>query len=75
MSDRQVQRKIKALLGISPLEALKQFRLKKARKQLEKGDQIGVVAQTCGFSSQSYFGRCFKEEFNMTPKAFQQSFQ
>lgn len=73
MSDRQAQRKIKSLLGISPLEALKQFRLKKAKKLLETGDQIGVVAQTCGFSSQSYFGRCFKEEYKMTPKAFQQS--
>lgn len=73
MSDRQVQRKVKAMLGISPLEALKQFRLKKARAMLASGDQIGVVAQTCGFSSQSYFGRCFKEEFKMTPKAYQQS--
>lgn len=73
MSDRQAQRKIKALLGISPLEALKQFRLKEAKKQLSTGTQIGVVAQACGFSSQSYFGRCFKEEFEMTPKAFQQS--
>jgi PAS domain S-box-containing protein len=75
MSDRQVQRKVKALLGMSPLEALKQFRLKKARSLLERGDQIGVVAQTCGFSSQSYFGRCFKEAFGQTPKTFQQSFR
>jgi signal transduction histidine kinase/DNA-binding response OmpR family regulator len=73
MSDRQVQRKIKAVLGISPMEALKQFRLKQAKKRLQAGEQIGVVALSCGFSSQSYFGRCFKENYKMTPKAFQQS--
>jgi len=60
-------------LGISPLEALKQYRLKQAKVRLEAGEQIGIVAQTCGFSSQSYFGRCFKDKFEMTPKAFQQS--
>jgi PAS domain S-box-containing protein len=75
MSDRQVQRKIKAVLGVSPLEALKHFRLIEAKKQLEAGEPIGVVAQTCGFSSQSYFGRCFKEKYKMTPKAFKQSVQ
>jgi PAS domain S-box-containing protein len=73
MSDRQVQRKIKALLNISPLEALKRYRLKQAKKQLASGDQIGIIAQNCGFSSQSYFGRCFKEQYAMTPKAYQQS--
>lgn len=73
MSDRQVQRKVKSILGISPLEALKRFRLRKAKKLLESGDPIGVVALACGFSSQSYFGRCFKEVYEVTPKAFQQS--
>ncbi|MGX5172656.1 response regulator [Aliikangiella sp. IMCC44653] len=75
MSERQVQRKIKSVLGVSPLEALKKFRLKKAKASIENGEQIGAVSQTCGFSSQSYFGRCFKEEFGMPPKKFQQSLQ
>lgn len=73
MSDRQVQRKVKSVLGISPLEALKQFRLKQAKPLLDRGDQIGFVAQTCGFTSQSYFGRCFKEAYKITPKAYQQA--
>ena len=71
MSDRQVQRKVKSLLGISPQDALKHFRLIKAHARIESGEQIGIVAQSCGFSSQSYFGRCFKDEFEVTPKAFQ----
>jgi PAS domain S-box-containing protein len=73
MSDRQLQRKIKALVDVSPLELLKRFRLEKAKLQLKQNVQIGLVAQSCGFSSQTYFGRCFKEHFGVTPKIYQQS--
>ena len=73
MSDRQLQRKVKALVDVSPLELLKRFRLEKAKQQLRQNIQIGLVAQSCGFSSQTYFGRCFKEHFGITPKTYQQS--
>jgi len=72
MSERQLQRKIKALIDITPLELLKRFRLEKAKLQLRQNMQVGLVAQSCGFSSQTYFGRCFKEHFGITPKAYQQ---
>lgn len=71
MSERQLQRKVKALVDISPLELLKRFRLEKAKLQLKQNLQIGLVAQSCGFSSQTYFGRCFKEHFGITPKNYQ----
>lgn len=72
MSERQLQRKVKALVDISPLELLKRFRLEKAKLELKQNVQIGLVAQSCGFSSQTYFGRCFKEHFGITPKNYQQ---
>jgi len=72
MSERQLQRKVKALVDISPLELLKRFRLEKSKLELKQNIQIGLVAQSCGFSSQTYFGRCFKEHFGITPKAYQQ---
>jgi len=72
MSERQLQRKIKALVDISPLELLKRFRLDKSKIALKQDTQIGLVAQSCGFSSQTYFGRCFKEHFGITPKVYQQ---
>ena len=72
MSERQLQRKVKALVDVSPLELLKRFRLEKAKVELKKSVQIGLVAQSCGFSSQTYFGRCFKEQFGITPKIYQQ---
>ncbi len=75
MSERQLQRKIKGLLGITPNNFIKEFRLKKAKTLLQNGSQIGRIALDVGFSSQTYFGRCFKEMFACTPKQFQQQHQ
>lgn len=72
MSERQLQRKIKVLLGTTPNNFIKEFRLAKAQELLKNGTQIGIVALDVGFSSQTYFGRCFKESFNCTPKQYQQ---
>ena len=72
MSERQLQRKIKALTGITPNNFIKEFRLKKAKVLLQNGSQIGRIALDVGFSSQTYFGRCFKEMFSCTPKQYQQ---
>jgi len=74
MSERQLQRKIKVLLGTTPNNFIKEFRLKKAQELLKSGAQIGRIALDVGFSSQTYFGRCFKETFNCTPKQFQQRY-
>lgn len=72
MSERQLQRKIKVILGTTPNNFIKEFRLKKAQELLISGSQIGRIALDVGFSSQTYFGRCFKESFNCTPKQYQQ---
>ncbi len=71
MSDRQLQRKLKVLLGTNPNNFIREFRLKKAKELLKAGKQVGIVAFDVGFSSQTYFGRCFKEAFDCTPKQYQ----
>jgi DNA-binding response OmpR family regulator len=73
ISERQLQRKIKVLFGITPNNFIKEFRLVKAQNLLKSGAQIGLVAMDVGFSSQTYFGRCFKETFHCTPKQYQQT--
>lgn len=72
MSERQLQRKIKVILGTTPNNFIKEFRLKKAQVLLTSGAQIGRIALDVGFSSQTYFGRCFKESYHCTPKQYQQ---
>lgn len=74
MSERQLQRKLKVLMGVTPNQFIKEFRLKKAKVLLQNGSQIGRIALDVGFSSQTYFGRCFKEMFACTPKQYQQQY-
>jgi len=72
MSERQLQRKIKVILGTTTNNFIKELRLERAKALLQEGQQIGRIAMDVGFSSQTYFGRCFKEQFGCTPKQYQQ---
>lgn len=73
MSERQLQRKLRSLLNLSPGEYLREYRLQRAAAQLASGSPAGVVAFDCGFSSQSYFGSCFKARFGVTPGDYRPS--
>ncbi|MEM9103902.1 MAG: ATP-binding protein, partial [Pseudomonadota bacterium] len=71
MSESQLQRKLKALMGQSVPDFIKKHRLHQAAEQIKQGKRISDIAFDVGFSSQSYFSRCFKEQFGMTPKQYQ----
>ncbi|MCJ8273010.1 MAG: helix-turn-helix domain-containing protein, partial [Psychrosphaera sp.] len=73
MSERQLQRKMKSLINISPKEYIRVYRLNQAKKLLKQGMQVNRVADECGFSSHSYFASCFKAKFAMTAKQYQQA--
>ena len=72
VSERQLQRKIKALTDLSPMDMLREFRLMKSKTMLKDGYQVGLVSDACGFNSVSYFSRCFKAQYGMSPKKYQQ---
>ena len=59
MSERQLFRKLKSVLGMTPTEYLRRFRLEKACLLLAQGQSATNTAFDAGFSSQSYFGKCF----------------
>lgn len=68
MSRSQLYRKVNALTGESPIEILKNYRLTKAKDLLtQKVGNVSEVAFRCGFSSPSYFIKCFKEKYGYTP--------
>ena len=68
LSRVQLYRKVKALTGYSPVEMLRKARLMRARHLLQTTDKsVSEVAYAVGFSTPSYFSKCYKEEFDLQP--------
>ena len=68
LSRVQLYRKVKALTGLSPIELLRKARLQKAKELIKGTDKtIAEVAYEVGFTAPSYFTKCFKEEFGISP--------
>ena len=68
LSRVQLYRKVKALTGQSPVELLRTVRLHKARRLLQDSvKSISEVAYEVGFTSPSYFTKCFRDEFGASP--------
>ncbi len=68
------QRKVKAITGITPSDLIRIIRLEKAKEYLlAKKGNITEVAYQSGFSSQSYFTKCFTQHFGVSPTQMLQS--
>jgi DNA-binding response OmpR family regulator len=73
MSSTHLYRKLKSITRISANEIIKKYRLKKASLLLtNKEGNISQIMYDVGFSNLSYFSKCFKAEFGLTPKDYQQ---
>ena len=63
--------KIKALVDVTPNEMIQLVKLKKAASLLKSGKyRINEVCYMVGFSSPSYFSKCFQKQFGMKPGEF-----
>jgi len=72
LSRVQLYRKVKSITGASPIELLRTARLNKAYQLLLTTDKnISEVAYGVGFTAPSYFTKCFKEEFGVSPSDLQ----
>ena len=68
LSRVQLYRKVKSITNSSPVELLRNARLNKAYQLLLTTDKsVSEVAYAVGFTSPSYFTKCFKEEYGMVP--------
>lgn len=70
MSRSNFYRKIKALSDMSPNDYLKTLRMNRAAELIKGGTRISEVAAQVGFTSSSYFAKCFKSQFGVLPKEY-----
>ena len=71
MSKSQLYRKTIALTGMSPNLLLKEFRLEKAKEMMKtQYYNISQITFDSGFTSPSYFTKCFKKKYGLLPMAY-----
>lgn len=71
ISRSSLHRKIKHVTSFTPNDFIRFIRLKKAAELLESRDyQINEICYLVGFSSPSYFTKCFQKQFGVLPKDF-----
>ena len=64
----QLYRKLKAITNYSPVELMRNLRLKKAKKLLITTEKsISEISYEVGFSTPAYFTKCFREQYGKTP--------
>lgn len=69
LSERQLNRRIKRITGLSPNKYIREIKLAHARQMLESGE-VGTVAEAAyavGFDTPHYFTRLYEERFGKRP--------
>ena len=61
-----------SVLGSTPIRYLARYRLQKAAEEFKQKSEktIAETVYSCGFADASYFNRCFRKEYGMTPSEF-----
>lgn len=76
ISERHLQRKLKAITNKTPIKMIVSVRLHRAKElMLKSEDNIAEIAFQTGFSSPSYFSKCFKKEFGPSPSEFKENLE
>jgi len=71
LSATQLYRKIKALTGQTSVDFIKDYRLERASKMLRTEPySVKEICYMTGFKSPSYFVKCFKKKYGVTPKEY-----
>lgn len=74
ISTTHLYRKLKSLTGLSPVEFIRTFKLQKACEMLTSTSfSIKEIGYGLGFNNLSYFVKCFREQFGVTPSAYRKN--
>jgi len=67
-------RKVQALTGETPNQFILSYRLERGAQLLKESfGNVTEIAFEVGFSTPTYFSKCFKEKFHQSPSSFQTS--
>ncbi|MBN1893686.1 response regulator [bacterium] len=68
LSRVQLYRRIKSVTGLTPNDLIRDFRLKRSAQLITKSRlTISEIAYQVGFKDPSYFCRCFRQHYGVTP--------
>lgn len=71
ISVRECTRCFSRVIGQPPIDYLNHYRIRQAAGMLVETDlPIGMISEKCGFVSDSYFGKIFKEAMGCTPRSY-----
>lgn len=74
VSRRNLYNKLKAITGMTASEFIKTIRLKRAAVLLKEGGlSVSETSVSVGFGNFSYFRRCFKKQFGVSPSDYKKS--
>ena len=71
ISRRQLERRLKQIVNISPAGYVRMMRLKRAAQYLEKNyGNVSMISQEVGFQDPNYFSKLFKQTFGVSPSQY-----
>ena len=74
MSRSNFFRKLKSITGQSPIDFLKQMKMKRAVQLIESKEyNISEIAYMTGFNDAHYFSKCFKQAYGISPTEYKNS--
>lgn len=63
--------KLKAIIGLSPVDFIRDMRVKRAKQLIDSGEyNVSTVAYMTGFNDPKYFSKCFKKQYGMSPSEY-----
>ncbi len=66
--------KLKSLTGLSPVEFIREVRIKRAAQLLESGRyNVTEITYMVGMNDSRYFAKCFKNAYGVTPTEYRKS--
>lgn len=67
-------KKLKTLTGLSPVEFLREIRMKRAAQLIETEEySMSQIAYMVGLNDSHYFSKCFKQQYGITPTEYKES--